>query len=363
MPLAYAVRDDAIPGNPLPALAADSPHSEACGSIEDEMVARVSHADPSYRDDNAKVCYYLEEAARGASYAASIKPYQRGKNGRDAWLSLSRQHAGKDKWDLEIKRNDEFLHNRQWKGQSNFPLSSFISQHRNAYISMEQCAEHAEFQLPNGQTRVKYLLDAILCNDAPLQAAMDMVRNDDVPGGKMRDFESAASCLLPHDPAPKQKGAVGTKRDHGLVSEAKLEVSSSTSGKPPSIGKTGVEFRCCKKDEFRKLSKEQREELIEHRKSNNQPKKKRVNFNSSDPRKSISELVAKEIEAQKKAEKVKENDEQQLEKYIMSIVSKASSSAPATSSSGGVTSSTTASSQASPSGSSSALKSILKRAK
>lgn len=255
MPLAYAVRDDAVLGNPLPALAADSPHSEANGSIEDEMVARVSQADPLYRDDNTKVHNYLEEAARSASYAASIKPCQRGKNGKDAWLSLVRHHAGKNKWDLEIKRNNEFLLNRQWKVQSNSPLSSFISQHRSAYISMEQCAEHADFQLPNGQTRAKYLLDAILCNDALLQEAMAMVRNDNAPGGKMRDFESAASCLLPHDPAPKRRGAVSTKRDHSLVLEVKLEVSSSISGKP-SIGKTGVEFRYCKKDEFRKLSKE-----------------------------------------------------------------------------------------------------------
>ena len=172
---------------------------------------------------------------------------------------------------------------------------------------------------------------------------MAMIMNNDVPGGKMRDFESAASYLLPHDPVAKRKGAAGTKRDHSLVLEAKSEVSSSTSGKP-SIGKTRVEFRYYKKDEFRKLSKEQRKELIEHRKSNNQPKKKRVKFDSSDPHESISKLVAKEIEAQKKAEKAKVNDEEQLEKYIMSIVSKETSSATSTSSSGGITSSATESS-------------------
>ena len=97
VPLAYVVRDDVVPGNLLPALAADSPHSELYGSIEAEMVARVSHADPLYRDDNAKVYYYLEEATSGTLYAESIKPYHRGKNGRDSWLSLVRQYAGKDK--------------------------------------------------------------------------------------------------------------------------------------------------------------------------------------------------------------------------------------------------------------------------
>ena len=82
--LAHFMRDDVVPGTPLPALAANSPHSEACSSIEAEIVSRVSHADPLCRDDNAKVYYYLEEATRGTLYAVSIKSYQRGKNGRDA---------------------------------------------------------------------------------------------------------------------------------------------------------------------------------------------------------------------------------------------------------------------------------------
>ena len=52
------------------------------------QVARASHDHPLYKGDNAKVYYYLEEATRSTSYAASIKPYQRGKDGRGAWEAL-----------------------------------------------------------------------------------------------------------------------------------------------------------------------------------------------------------------------------------------------------------------------------------
>ena len=55
----------------------------------------------------------------------------------------------------------EFLHNRKWKGTTNFALHKFSGQHRNAFVVMEKCAEHVDFQLPNETTRVTYLLDAI----------------------------------------------------------------------------------------------------------------------------------------------------------------------------------------------------------
>ena len=218
IPLSYVTRPDAaVPVVVLP-LAHDLPHSELHGSVEDELVARASHTHQLFKDDLSQVYYYLEEATRGTSYAASIKPYQRSKNGRESWQALIRQYAGEDKWDAEILKQDNLLHTSQWKGQSNFSLERFIAQHRNAFVSMRQCAEHVSFQLPNEQTRVKYLLDAIHCNDAPLQAAMALVRNDTDPNGKMNSFEAAASYLLPKDPVAKKRVA-GTKRGAAEISD------------------------------------------------------------------------------------------------------------------------------------------------
>ena len=39
------------------------------------------------------------------------------------------------------------------EGQSNFSLENFISQHRNAYVSMQASAEHVQYQLPNKHSR------------------------------------------------------------------------------------------------------------------------------------------------------------------------------------------------------------------
>jgi hypothetical protein len=96
IPLAYVIWPDGnvpVIGN----ISAGTPHSTEHGSIEDKLIARASHTNPLYREDNSVVYYKLEEATRATSYAASIKPYQRTKNGRGAWLALSNQYAGRDK--------------------------------------------------------------------------------------------------------------------------------------------------------------------------------------------------------------------------------------------------------------------------
>jgi hypothetical protein len=143
--------------------------------------------------------------------------FQRRKDGRGAWLALLNQYAGNDKWEAEIKIQDAVLHTRTWKGQSNFSLESFISQHRNAYVSMEDCAENFQYQLPNQHSRVGFLLDAIQNNDAGLQAAIASARTNDSPKGKSNDFEAAVTQLLAYDPVAKKR-LRGTKRGAGMMS-------------------------------------------------------------------------------------------------------------------------------------------------
>ena len=90
----------------------------------------------------------IEEATRSTSYTGSIRPFKHTEDGRSAWFAIVSQFAGKDKWQAEIKRNEQLLHTRVWKGQSNFTLESFIALHRNAFISMQACAQHVNYRLP-----------------------------------------------------------------------------------------------------------------------------------------------------------------------------------------------------------------------
>ena len=116
-----------------PLLHNNLPYSIVHGSVEAELMAHALHDHALFRDDNALVYYYIEEATRSTTYAASIKPFQRAKNGRGAFLAMISQYAGEDKWRALIKESEDLLHNQRWKGQqSNYSLERFIGQHRSA---------------------------------------------------------------------------------------------------------------------------------------------------------------------------------------------------------------------------------------
>ena len=46
---------------------------------------------------------------------------------------------------------------------------------------MQASAEHVQYQLPNEHSRVGFLLEAIQCSDAGLQAAMASIKTDNGP--------------------------------------------------------------------------------------------------------------------------------------------------------------------------------------
>jgi predicted DNA-binding WGR domain protein len=330
IPLAYVIRPEAaVP--PIGAQAAGAPHSNEHEAIETELIARAAHGHALFREDNSAVYYKLEEATRATSYAASIKPFQRAKNGRMAWLALSTQYAGNDKWEAEIKRHEQLLHTRLWKGQSNFTLERFIAQHRNAFVSMQAAAEHVTYQLPNEHSRVGYLLDAIQCNNAGLQAAMASIKQGQTADGMRNNFEAAATHLLPYDPVQKKRvdHAGGGKRGSADISDTTGEEANVSSfGTKKGTGSSGVSLRYHTKAEYDKLPADQKEELREWRKSSAFNKKGKGNKDGHRPShqfdttKAIASAVEKKVAEKMKAMEQEKTEETVTEAYIMSLFQK-----------------------------------------
>jgi hypothetical protein len=202
---------------------------------------------------------------------------------------------------------------------------------------MSQCADHVDFQLPNELTRVTYLLDAIENNDAPLQAAMALCRNDTGPGGKMSNFEDTASFLLPHDPVTNKRTA--QKRPLANVSSA-ASVSSASS--KVGTGSTGVALRFHTKAEYAKLSNEQKDELRLHRdkletdgkgrilSSSGGGKRQSNDFDSKRFKRAVSQAVAKEAKEKEKTVQVSAAEEEKLRSYLLSLVNGTPTTAPTT---------------------------------
>ena len=167
--------------------------------------------------------------------------------------------------------------------EGSIKLEGFIAQHHNTFMSMQQCAEHIAYQLPNKLTRVGYLLEGIQCSDPGLQAAMASMRTDDGANGMRSDFERAAAHLLCYDPVARKRSA-GTKQSAANISDTQgthgtnasaTDVSEATmkDGKA-SIGKTGVHLQYHMNSEYRELSTAQKRELSEWRDKDPQKKKK-----------------------------------------------------------------------------------------
>eukprot|EP00957_Ditylum_brightwellii_P161704 12311431-Ditylum_brightwellii.AAC.1 len=79
-----------------------------------------------------------------------------------------------------------------------------MAHYRNAFVTIQSCAEHVTYQLPNEFSRVKYMFDSIQCSDAELQAGIANIMKDTAIGGLRNDVESTAAYLLPCDPVAKK---------------------------------------------------------------------------------------------------------------------------------------------------------------
>ena len=82
------VREEVTVPGKCPPLKLSQPYFEEYGSVEEDMIARASHSNGLYADDNAEVYYKLEEATRSTTYAASIAPFQKKNDGRSAFLEI-----------------------------------------------------------------------------------------------------------------------------------------------------------------------------------------------------------------------------------------------------------------------------------
>lgn len=255
-PLLYVIRDDVAPPDEL-----EDPlvNGKACygsyGSIIDELIARLTHADPLYKSDNASVYSMMEEATRGTIYASTVKPYSRKKDGRSAWKSMVSSHAGTDKWEQLQKDRSKFMMNTKWNVH-NFSLEKFTGIHRSSYISLQEAAAHINFQLPTENTRVGYLIDNIINADPNLRAAISSVRID--TNGMRSNFETAVAFLLPVDPYSKHQNRNKDKN---------VNVSDANDLQNKSTSKIGVDFRWHKPDEYKTLTKGQKSELYEWQRS------------------------------------------------------------------------------------------------
>lgn len=265
-PFAYVIR--ALDERPFPCPPArpGKPFAAAYDTLEEEMIARLTHDHELFRSDNAAVYLDIEKALRGTTYAPTIKPFTARKNGRGAFLALQQQFGGKPAYKQLINDAVEVMYKRKWKAHGSFPLATFVAQHRAAFVNMQLGAVHVQHQVPTEFTRVDLLLQAIECTASDLSTHLALVRADEGIDGKMNDFEAAVAFILPFDPVALKRHGAGSNNAKRLAAE--ISDVSASPGVPRKVRvgpKTGVEFRYHTHDEFKTLDADAVAELEQYR--------------------------------------------------------------------------------------------------
>ena len=175
-----------------------------------------------------------------------------------------------------------------------------------------------QYQLPNEHSRVGFLLQAIQCSDPGLQAAMPSIKTDNGLEGMRNNFEATPAHLLPYDPVAKKRSS-GQKRGSAQISSV-VDTPNATM-KKLSIGKTGVHLCYYKTGEYRNLSREQKDELREWSVNNSKAGLKKAKREvPKKPKSSMKKQVASLVEAELKKTVRLEDQDNDEEKYIMSMV-------------------------------------------
>ena len=108
IPLAYIIRDEPNPPAMAPPLTPSQPHSVEHGSVEVELIAQASHTHALFRNDNSDLYFLLEEAMQGTSYAASIRPFQRNRDGEQHGRHSQVNMLGKTNGRLKSKSKNNY---------------------------------------------------------------------------------------------------------------------------------------------------------------------------------------------------------------------------------------------------------------
>ena len=151
----------------------------------EELINRLPHDGPIFRDDNKTVFMMIAKAVAGKSMESTIKIYSRHKDGRASFLALIANHAGDTKYCAIVKARNNLLHNIKWNGK-NYPLEQHVSNHRTAIYNLRDSATHIGNAVPNTPQRVEFLLESINSQDNALQAAMGNICAN--TNGLKRDF-------------------------------------------------------------------------------------------------------------------------------------------------------------------------------
>ena len=163
IPLAYIIRKDEM----LPV----DDGTVSYPTIQDEMIARAPHftlsptnvriPDPTYLINREKVWDIIAKITREHSCWTYVKPAQRTRDGRMAFLNLQQHFLGPNNVDNMATLAEDKLKSTVYNGeQRRWDFERYVNVHKQQHSIMEGLVEHGYTGI-DPQSKVRFLLDGI----------------------------------------------------------------------------------------------------------------------------------------------------------------------------------------------------------
>ena len=153
------------------------------------------------KEDNRMLFEKIFEAVRGNEVKTSItSEMKQHRQGRALWMAARTEWAGDDSWNAIIAKNREVYETAKFTGTGNtYSLRKHVSRFRVAFSQLQLANEQpgVSVTIPNDQTKVRYLLKSIECDNVGLKSRMEIVRSNDE---MKNNFNQMAQYLQEADP-------------------------------------------------------------------------------------------------------------------------------------------------------------------
>ena len=97
-------------------------------------------------------------------------------------MAARTERVGNNSWSAIISKNREVYENLKFKGTGQvYSLCKHVSKFCVAFSQLQLATEQpgVAVTIPNDQTKVRYLLQSIECDDVGLKSRMEIVRSND----------------------------------------------------------------------------------------------------------------------------------------------------------------------------------------
>lgn len=159
IPLAYVIRKDST----VPTEEPDGGY----GTVQGKMIARAPHftaagiPDPTYLVNREKVRDIIARITRDHTCWTYVKPAQRTRDGRMAYLALYTHFCGPNNVDNMATQAENELTSTVYNGeQRRWDFEKYVNMHKQQHSIMEGLVEHGYTGI-DPRSKVRYLLDGI----------------------------------------------------------------------------------------------------------------------------------------------------------------------------------------------------------